>query len=226
MIAASNMSHHPRPASLVTRVLTLAMAAVFCSALAEAGEFGISADAGYLDLTNARKSAQAVFDGTAGGFTGGGALRYSFARGFFLSAGARFFERTGERVFVESATGPVFRLGHPLKVRMVPAYALLGYRLERRRGLPLVPYIALGGGVTSYKEESNIGGLVEGVVDQTKGAGYGVLGLEYGRGVLRFGVEMMYSTVPNAAGVGGVADIYGEDDIGGFTAVGKLTLVP
>jgi hypothetical protein len=129
-------------------------------------------------------------------------------------------------VFVESASGPVFRLGHPLKVRMVPVFALLGYRLERRRGLPLVPYIGLGGGVTTYHEESEIGGLVEGVVDQTKGAGYGVLGLEYGRGAIRLGVEAMYSTVPNAAGVGGVADIYGEDDIGGFSVVGKLTFVP
>jgi hypothetical protein len=64
------------------------------------------------------------------------------------------------------------------------------------------------------------------VVDQTKGAGYGVLGLEYGRGAIRLGVEAMYSTVPNAAGVGGVADIYGEDDIGGFSVVGKLTFVP
>jgi hypothetical protein len=76
-----------------------------------------------------------------------------------------------------------------------------------------------------YHEESEIGGLVEGVVDETKGAGYGVLGLEYGRGALRFGVELMYSLVPNAAGVGGVADVYDEDDIGGLTVVGKLSFV-
>jgi hypothetical protein len=217
---------HERSVPLAARAAALVAAALWCPTPAGAGELGISVEGGYLDLTNARQSAQAVFGGTAGGFTGGGALRYSFARGLFVSAGVRYFERTGERVFVESASGPVFRLGHPLKVRMVPVFALLGYRLERRRGLPLVPYIGLGGGVTTYHEESEIGGLVEGVVDQTKGAGYGVLGLEYGRGAIRLGVEAMYSTVPNAAGVGGVADIYGEDDIGGFSVVGKLTFVP
>ena len=212
--------------SSVTRVLALFAVALSCVAPLSAGEIGVSGDAGYFDLTNARKSAQAVFDGTAGGLTGGGALRYTFRGGLFVAAGARYFERTGERVYVENAGGPVFRLGHPLKVRMVPVYGLIGYRFERRRGMPLVPYLGVGGGVTTYHEESEIGGLVEGVVDQTKGAGYGVLGVEYGRGALRFGIELMYSTVPKAAGVGGVADVYGEDDIGGFTAVGKLTFVP
>jgi hypothetical protein len=217
------MSDHPRRR---TAILGWAGVFVLSATAASAGEFGISGDAGYFDFTNARKSAQAVFDGTAGGFTGGGSLRYAFGRGIFVAAGARYFQKTGERVFVENASGPVFRLGHPLTVHTVPVYGLVGYRFERRRGTPLVPYIGLGGGVTRYHEEAEIGGLVEGVVDETKGAGYAVLGLEYGRGALRFGVEVMYSMVPNAAGVGGVADVYDEDDIGGFTAVGKLTFVP
>jgi hypothetical protein len=53
-----------------------------------------------------------------------------------------------------------------------------------------------------------------------------VLGLEYGRGTVRFGIEMTYSTVPNSADLGGVSSVYNEDDIGGFTVVGKLTFVP
>lgn len=225
MIPCDKMSPTKTPPP--TRSVPLLAAALVLAALpARAGEFGVSVDAGYFDMTNARKSAQAVFDGTAGGFTGGGSLRYGFGRGWFLAAGARYFERTGERVFVADPAGEVFRLGHPLKVRMVPVYGLVGYRYERRRGVPLVPYIGLGGGITTYHEESEIGGLVEGVVDETKGAGYGVLGLEYGRGAVRFGVEVMYSTVPNAAGVGGVAEVYDEDDIGGFTVAGKLTFVP
>jgi hypothetical protein len=193
---------------------------------AGAGELGISVDGGYFDLTNARKSALAVFDGSAGGFTGGGALRYGFGRGFFVAAGARYFQRTGERVFVAEANGPVFRMQHPLEVRTIPMYALVGYRFERRRGVPLVPYVGLGGGAVRYHEESEIGGLTEGVLDQTKGAGYGVLGLDYGRGTVRVGLEVMYSVVPDSAGVGGVSKVYGEDDIGGFTVVGKLTFVP
>lgn len=207
---------------------------------AEAGEFGLSVDGGYMDLTNARRSAEAVFGlpeapsrdaapvntRKPGGWTGGGSLRYTFRRGLFVAAGARHFQRTGERVFTLGHPNPVFRLGHPLKLSLVPVYAVVGYRLERRRGLPLTPYVGLGGGAYFYHEESEIGGLTEGVLDQTKGAGYAMLGLEYGRGALRFGVEAMYSIVPSSADLGGVSSVYGEDDIGGFTIVGKLTFVP
>src|SRR6185503_7284465 len=172
-----------RHASGIARTVAAPLlAALLLAPSARAGELGTPADAGYFDFTNARQSAQAVFDGSAGGFTGGGSLRYSFASGLFVAGGARYFQKTGERVFVADAGGEVFRLGHPLKVRTIPIYGLVGYRFERRRGAPLVPYFGLGGGVTMYHEESEIGGLVEGVVDETKGAGYGVLGLEYGRG--------------------------------------------
>jgi hypothetical protein len=212
-----------RPAALCGAAL---LALTLAAAPARAGEFAISVDGGYADLTNARQSAQAVFDGSAGGFTGGGALRFGFGRGLFVSAGARYFERSGERVFVANDGGPVFRLGHPLKLRLVPVYGLVGWRFERRRGTPLVPYVGVGGGAYFYHEESEVGGIPEGVLDQTKGAGYAVLGAEYGRGALRFGVEAMYSFVPDSASLGGVSDVYGEDDIGGFTIVGKLTFVP
>jgi hypothetical protein len=226
MIAAGERMSHRRARGPTPTAVAAAVVLALFGARAGAGELGLSVDGGYLDLTNARRSAQAVFGGASGGFTGGGALRYTFGRGFFASAGARYFERTGERVYVADMTSPVFRLGHPLKVRMIPMYALVGYRLERRRGLPLVPYIGLGGGATAYHEESEIGGLTEGAVDQTKGAGYGVLGLEYGRGAVRFGVEMTYALVPESAGLAGVSQVYGEDDLGGFTVVGKLTFVP
>lgn len=219
------MSDRRRLRGRSATLLGAALLAPLGAARAGAGELGLSADSGYFHLTNSRQSAQAVFGG-AGGFTGGGALRYGFGSGFFVAAGARYFERTGERVFVAEAGSPVFRLGHPLKVRMIPMYALVGYRFERRRGVPLVPYVGLGGGATSYHEESEIGGLTEGVLDQTKGAGYGVLGLDYGRGAVRFGIEMTYSIVPDSAGLGGVSSVYGEDDLGGFTVVGKLTFVP
>jgi hypothetical protein len=204
----------------------MATALLAASTPLAAGEFGISVEGGYFDLTSAAKSAEAVFDGSSGGFTGGGSLRYAFGRGFFVSAGARYFKATGERVFVADASAPVFRLGHPLELRLIPAYGLLGYRFERVTGMPLVPYLALGAGAYFYREESEVGGIPEGVLDQTKGAYYGVLGLEYGRGALRFGVEFTYSVVPDSAGLGGVSEVYGEDDIGGFTVVGKLTFVP
>lgn len=219
--------HHLRNPRALGRVGAVCAAAFLAAAVpASAGEFGISGDAGYFDLTSAKKSAQAVFDGSSGGFTGGGSLRYVFGRGFFFAGGARFFEKTGERVFVADASSPVFRLGHPLKLSLTPVYVIGGYRFERESGMPLVPYIGLGGGAYFYKEDSQIGGITEDTLDQTKTAWYGVVGLEYGRSKLRFGVEFMYSVVPDSAGLGGVSEVYGEDDIGGFTIVGKLTFVP
>jgi hypothetical protein len=204
----------------------LAAFALGGAAGAEAGQFGISVDGGYHILSNAPRSAKAVFGDSSGGFTGGGSLRYTFGRGLFLAAGARYFAKTGERVFTLGHPNPVFRLGHPLELQLTPMYLVAGYRLERRRGLPLAPYVALGGGAYRYHEESLIGGLTEGVLDQTKGAGYAMLGLEYGRGLLRLGVEATYSIVPSSADLGGVSSVYDEDDIGGFTIVGKLTFVP
>ncbi len=50
----------------------------------------------------------------------------------------------------------------------------------------------------------------------------GLVGLEYGRGHFRFAIEGIYSSVPDSIGVGGVSKIYGEDDLGGFVALGKI----
>ena len=71
-----------------------------------------------------------------------------------------------------------------------------------------------------------MGGLAEPEISQTKASGHVATGLEYGQGRLRFGVELSYSTVPDALGLGGVSRVYGEDDLGGFTALGKIVFVP
>lgn len=190
-----------------------------------AADWALSLEGGYLDVTNARDSARAVFGDVPGGFAGGASVRYDLGPRFFVTAGGRFFQRTGERVFAADANSPVFRLGHPLKVRMVPAYALLGFRpMPRRARWSLVPYLGLGPGVTFYHEESRVGGLREGVVDEAKASGHAVGGLEYGRGGLRVGLELTYSMVPDSAGMSGISKVYGESDVGGFAVVGKITL--
>jgi len=48
------------------------------------------------------------------------------------------------------------------------------------------------------------------------------LGADYGRGSVRFGVEVSYSFVPNTIGLGGVSAIYGETDVGGFSVLGRI----
>lgn len=199
-----------------------AMAALLGAPAARAGEASLTLDGGWHDLTNASNSAKAVFDGVSGGPTGGVALQYGLGESFFIRAGARYFQRNGERVFTEGPGSPVFELGHPLKVRIIPAYGLVGFRFLQ--GGSFRPYVGIGGGVTSYNEESDVAGeIFESTA--TKPSGQAVVGLDYGRGTVRFGGEVMYSLVPDTIGFDGVSRLYGEDDIGGVTAVVRISFV-
>jgi len=191
---------------------------------AVAGEWAIHLEGGWADLTNSSKSAKAVFDGASGGPTFGAGFRVDVTPSIYVGVGGRFFRKEGERAFVASAGSPAFGLGHPLTVRIVPVHAQAGWRF--RPGGRLVPYVGLGVGVTSYHEESTIGGLDEPPVSQTKASGLVAGGLEYGQGRVRFGIDLSYSAVPNSLGVGGVSQVYGEDDVGGFTALGRIVFIP
>jgi len=184
-----------------------------------AGSFDVSAHGGYYDLTAAKDTAQAVFGSSGGGIFGGG-LRYRFENGLFVAAGVSFFKKTGERVFVAEPGAEVFPLGHPLELKLVPIEATIGWRFGGR-GL-FTPYIGVGGGLVSYSEESSVAGISE-KNDQTKGSGHVLAGVEIGRGSLRFGIEAGYSIVPSTIGLGGVSKVYGEDDVGGFRVLGKIS---
>ena len=207
----------------LTAVLVTVLALLGGGRRAAAGGFGLSLDGGYFGLTNAPKSAKAVFGGSRGGATGGGSLRYVFGRSLFLGAGARYFERTGERVFVADANGTPFPLGHPLTLREIPVYGMVGWRFSP--DARLVPYVAVGAGSTSILEKSVVGGLEESL-KQSKTSYLALAGVEWGRGVLRVGAEFTYIAIPDSLGVAGVSKIYGEKDLGGLSAVGKIVIVP
>ena len=214
------MARHLRAGVVVGAALLMA-AAVPAAARAEG--FAIALEGGYYDMTNASKSAKAVFDGSSGGFTYGAFLRTGLGRSWFVGAGARMFRKDGERAFAADKDSPAFTLGHPLKVRVLPVYALLGYRLSPDASFS--PYVGAGVGFTSYHEESTVAGETF-EQSATKASFHGVLGAEYGRGHVRFGVEGMFSTAPNTLGQGGISQVYEEKDAGGFSVVGRIILVP
>ena len=143
---------------MTTHARTLLAAASALLALAAppaaAGELAIEAQAGYFQMA-ASNSASALF-GSTGGRTFGGAVRYTFWRGAFVSAGARTFSKEGERVFVATPNSAVQKLGFPLSIRLTPVFATVGYRF--RNGQMIVPYAAAGASITSYKEESEVAG--------------------------------------------------------------------
>jgi len=186
---------------------------------AAALDWGIGVEGGYSEMTNASKSAKAIFDGSKGGGTIGGFVRIGLGQSFFLEAHGRHFQKTGERVFIADAAGEVFPLGHPLTIRLIPVYGAVGYRF-----LPsshFAPYVTIGLGATSYKETSDVAGLVE-TQSATKFSGHGALGVDYLAGPLRIGVEVGYSTVPNTIGDSGVSKVYNEKDVGGLTVLARL----
>ena len=208
------MKRHARCAAGTLLVLAFAGARD-----ASAADISLALDGGYFAMSNARKSAKAVFGGSGGGLTGGASLTFGLGRSLFVGVAGRYFQKTGERVFVADPDAEVFRLGHPLKIRTIPVYGLLGFRFSPDK--TLVPYVAGGAGITSYREESTVGGITE-TNSQSKFSGMVALGADYGRGPVRFGAEVNYSFVPSTIGLGGVSAVYGEKDVGGFSVVGRL----
>ena len=204
---------------LALRAAGIAALLALGGARASQAQVAVAVNGGYFTMTGARNSAEAVFGGSGGGFTGGAEVTFGLSRSFFVGAGGRYFQKTGERVFVVDAESPVFRLGHPLKIRTIPVYGLLGFHFTPDSKFD--PYVSTGAGVTFYKEESTIAGLTE-TNSQTKFSGFVALGADYGRGSVRFGVEANYSFVPNTIGLGGVSAIYGEKDVGGFSILGRI----
>ena len=198
---------------------TLATGALlaFLALPSSAGELAVEAHAGYFQMA-AENSASALF-GSRGGPTFGGAVRYTFWRGAFASAGARTFSKEGERVFVSTPNSPEQKLGFPLSMRITPILLTLGYRF--RDGSLIVPYVGAGASITSYEERSDVAGESFDE-DRSKTGFLGVAGVEVGRGTFRFGAEVGFSSVSDAVGLGGVSKVYGEDDLGGLHALGKL----
>jgi len=198
--------------------LALTWAAGQAAAL-EPERFSLAFEAGYQGLNGASDSAKAVFDGSTGGTTLGGSARVSLGRLFFVGAGARFFSKDGQRVYVADASSPVFSLGHPLQLKLRPIYGFVGVRLmpEAR----VVPYLAVGGGSTSYKETSTVGGVTD-EVSQSKGTFLVMAGADWRLGSFSLGVEGRYTSISNVIGLAGVSKVYGESNLGGISIAGRL----
>lgn len=204
-----------------TRLGTAVLGLLLLAGPARAAErFSVTVEGGFQSLSKASDSAKAVFDGSTGGVAFGGSLRLAVGRNLFVGTGLRTFSKDGERVFVADAGAPVFKLGHPMKVKLRPFYGFVGYRF--RPDASLVPYLAAGGGSTSYKEESTIGGLTESE-SHSKFSWHVMAGADYALGHFAVGVEARWSSMSKLIGLGGVSRVYGESDLGGFSVAGRLS---
>lgn len=189
---------------------------------AAAGELRLEGEAGWSDLTAARDAAQAVFGSSrAPGF--GAAVSYGASgSGPFGRISARYVERSGERVFAVDRNSPVFRLGHPLELRLVPVYGLVGWRVSRRL---VSPYLGIGAGVTFYRETSTVAEVTTSTRERYFSM-HAALGAEALHGPLRVGIELGWSRVPDALGAGGISERFSQTDAGGLSATLRLVFVP
>lgn len=188
------------------------------SASAHAGGLSAHVEAGYFDLTGARRSAKAVFDGAAGGLLVGAGVSQDLGGHFFLGGRLRWFEKDGERAFVADAEAPAFPLGHSLTLRLVPVDLSLGYRIARGA---FRPYLGAGAGAVFYRERSEVAGVVA-RESRTRASAHALLGVEWGRARLRVAAELGYSIVPGTVGLAGVSKVYDESDVGGLSLTAKL----
>ena len=205
------------------RRAALAAALGLAASSSAAGELAFQLHGGYLQLTHARRSAEALFGGSSGGPLAGAALRVDVSRSLFVRLGASHFTRTGERAFVADDSSETFPLGHPLELRLVPVYLDLGRRF--RTGLGLHPYLGLGIGGVLYREESDVAGEIF-TDERRKPSARAVLGAVWGEGGVQLGVELAFARTPDVIGLGGISKVYGESDLGGLSGVVTLAWQP
>jgi opacity protein-like surface antigen len=161
----------------------------------------------------ASDSVRAIFDSPNGLFYGGG-IDVTFARDLFVSVSATHFSREGERAIAYE--DEVFQLGIANRVTITPIVVNVGYRPALRRRLR--PYVGIGGGAVLYRERSDFA-TTDDNVDKTGTAVQVLGGVEVPLGRwFALGVEGQYQSIRGILGDDGVSKVFGEKDLGGFSA--------
>ena len=196
----------------------LGLAALLTPEPASAGDFALNLEAGLRTMSNSPDTEKAIF-GQANGIGYGLGLSYDRGPHWRFGVEARRIKRDGERAFAADRNSEAFRLGHPLALTMTETLASVAFRFGKVG--PVSPYLGAGVGVVSWKEESNIAGLVESASGST-GVFEGRLGIERQQGPVRLALEGGITFARNAVGVGGISKVYEENDLGGLFVVGKI----
>lgn len=140
-------------------------------------------------------------------------------RGVFLdvAAGRRTLE--GERVFVHAGT--VFRLGIPTTIEWRPLDISAGWRMPAGR---FTPYAGIGMTTIAYKESADFAQTGDDVSESATGLLLlGGIDVSVWRWV-SLGGEVRYRSVTGVLGVGGVSDVFGEDQLGGTSVGVRLSI--
>lgn len=123
---------------------------------------------------------------------------------------ASYGEVDGERVF---PSDPPVSLGIDTTLTYLPVHVTTSWRADRPAGRDGEWAFWIGAGPTFLKWEDD-GGLGE-TTDGTELGGHVAASLRRVGARWIFGGELLWSTVPNAAGEAGITKLYDEDDMGG-----------
>jgi len=172
-----------------------------------------------LTLLSAQESFRIVAD-QAYAFAFGGGAQLRFRNGVFVEGSLDQFRKTGERVFIYDGTA--FPLGIPNTVTVRPLLFTAGYRFGSTG--PIVPY--LGGGLGLFHLTERTPFTEEGEGIDEKHTGYRVSGgIEFHSSRwIGTAIEGTYTRVPDSLGGGGVSQLVGERDLGGFEFRVKVLL--
>ena len=163
--------------SLMRHALSLLLAA----APAHAGGLALMVDAGWRTMSNSPETEKAIF-GQSSGIGVGVGLTYDRGSRWRFGVEARRISRGGERAFAVDRNSEAFRLGHPLTLKMTESLATVTFRFGKIG--PVSPYVGVGGGLVSWKESSDIAGLIE-KADGSDGIFEARVGVERQQGPIR-----------------------------------------
>lgn len=199
-------------------ILAAAGLVTLLAAPVRAGEIALVFDAGLRTMSNSPDTEKAIF-GSDNGIGYGLGVAYDRGSHWRFGVEGRRIQRDGQRAFAADRNSEAFRLGHPLTATLTEGLASAAWRFGKLG--PVTPYVSVGAGVVSWKEESDIAGLIE------KASGTSALfearaGLETRQGPLRLGIEGGITFARNAIGGGGISKVYEETDLGGLFVVGKI----
>jgi hypothetical protein len=156
----------------------------------------------------AKDTFKAVFGSPSGVFFGGGA-EVRMADVVFVQAAIRRYRATGERVFVSN--GEVFPLGIEDTLTLTPVTFTFGGRVPLGH---LAAFAGAGIGFEQVRETSKFSEAGDDT-DQRIRTYHVAGGVEWKSGVVGVAGEVGFTRARNALS-GGLADIYGEHDLGGI----------
>jgi opacity protein-like surface antigen len=170
---------------------------------------------------SASESFDAVFGSSSGTIFGGGAEVGLPWGGLYVGFGASRFSKDGERVFVSGSE--VFPLGIPLTVKITPIEITGGWRFKNL-GPRFVPYAGGGWSSFAYEETSEFANADENVDERFNG--WHVLGGAEFKVTPWLGVggEIVFSSIPDALGAGGVSEAFDESNLGGTSYRLKISV--